>query len=678
MDRDSVDRRPRFSWLPIAVLTLSFLGTLVGWLVVRADEKSHILKTTMSAVASVRADLGYDMNTWIHEQVGLADLWKIEEPSFERWSAFANTYLEHHPGCLKLEWLDPDYREQWIMRPSGSRHSELSLPVESRDRLLATVLQSGKPAISLILTTDSGDKYWLAAVPIYRQKQFRGFVLASSDAQRSLDAMMDDIQVLNFSVAVEVNGKESYRLVGGTDQNKNEWQTEFDVPLPGNTWRMQIWPKPEAMNEMRSRLPLLTLLFGTILSLLLAWIAHSYHALRLEIAERRRAEEALRASEARFSGILTISADAVISTNAGLRVILYNQAAETTFGYTAEEMLGQPVHILIPERFREVHKHHVARFAQSEESSLRLSERRPVTGLRKDGSEFPMAASVSKLNIAGETIFTVICSDVTDAVRAEEQLRKSHEELEVRVRERTAELEAANQFLQMEILERKRAEEEIQDLSRRMLRVQEEERRNLARELHDGPTQSLLTLSLHIGRMHRDPSVISPVILEEWMRLAEQCANEMRTVSYLLHPPLLEELGLSVTLESYVEGFARRTGIQAVLRTQGELDHLGFDVDLGVFRIIQEALSNVRRHSGSRTALVEVSCDGGTLQLQITDQGRGIPPDSDRSGVGLASMHERARLLKGKLAVETGSSGTTIKVELPVSVSERSSSRASA
>src|SRR5215510_1086864 len=106
----------------LAVLAVTVAGTFVGWLVVRADEKSHILRTIMSAVASVRADLDYDMKTWIHEQVGLADLWKIEEPSFERWSAFANTYLEHHPGCLELEWLDPHYREQWIMRPSGSRH----------------------------------------------------------------------------------------------------------------------------------------------------------------------------------------------------------------------------------------------------------------------------------------------------------------------------------------------------------------------------------------------------------------------------------------------------------------------------------------------------------------------------------------------------------------------------
>jgi len=412
---------------------------------------------------------------------------------------------------------------------------------------------------------------------------------------------------------------------------------------------------------MRSNLPTATFFFGAAAGLMLMVIA--------------RIGESLRVSQRRFSGILSISAEGVISMDAGHKITLFNQAAENIFGYTAAEILGQPIELLIPERFRKVHNEHVARFARSDKNNLLMSDRRRVLGLRKDGSEFHMAASISKLSIAGETIFTLICSDVTDAVRAEEQLRKSHEELEVRVYERTAELETTNQSLQLQILERKRAEDEIQDLSRRMMRVQEEERRHLARELHDGATQNLVTLSLHMGRMSRDPNSISPAVLEEWMRLAEQGANELRTVSYLLHPPLLEELGLGLTLQGYIEGFARRTGIQATLNRQGELDNLGFDVELAVFRIMQEALSNVQRHSGSTTAAIHISYDGSILRLQITDEGRGIPPGLDRSGVGLGSMRERARLLKGRLAIETGANGTTIQVELPVSRPERSSSR---
>jgi two-component system, NarL family, sensor kinase len=160
--------------------------------------------------------------------------------------------------------------------------------------------------------------------------------------------------------------------------------------------------------------------------------------------------------------------------------------------------------------------------------------------------------------------------------------------------------------------------------------------------------------------------------------LAEQGANELRTISYLLHPPLLEELGLGLTLQGYIEGFAKRTGIQVTLNRQGDLDNLGFDIELAVFRILQEALSNVHRHSGSLAAAVQISYDGGILRLQIADQGRGIPPGMDRTGVGLGSMRERTRLLKGRLAIETGNTGTTITIELPVAPPESSSSRASA
>jgi hypothetical protein len=476
--------------------------------------------------------------------------------------------------------------------------------------------------------------------------------------------MFNDIAHLNFSVAVEEHGVDVFRLAESTDENRIEWGQDIEVGLAGVSWYLRVWPRPEAMSEMRSRLPAATLWFGAAAGLMLIVIA--------------RFAESLRESQQRFSGILALSAEAVISMDASHRITLFNRAAENMFGYKSGEILGHSLELLIPERLRKVHNEHVARFARSDKNSLLMSDRRRVFGLRKDGREFHMAASISRLNIAGETIFTVICNDVTEAVQAEEQLRRSHDDLELRVRERTIALEAANEFLQLEILERKRGEEEIQDLSRRMMRVQEEERRNLARELHDGATQNLVTLSLHMGLMSRTPNAITPAVLEEWMRLSEQGANELRTVSYLLHPPLLDELGLGLTIRGYVQGFAKRTGIQVTLDSQGELDNLGFDIELAVFRIMQEALSNIHRHSGSCTAAVGIFCDGQTLQLQISDQGCGIPRGMDRSGVGLGSMRERTRLLKGRLVIETGSTGTTIKIELPVVHPESSSFRASA
>jgi PAS domain S-box-containing protein len=392
-----------------------------------------------------------------------------------------------------------------------------------------------------------------------------------------------------------------------------------------------------------------------------------------------RFHESLRASQARFAGILEISAEAVISTDERQTITLFNRAAETIFGYSADEARGKSLSMLIPERFHAIHHEHVERFRQSEKNSLLMSDRRRVYGRRKDGSEFHMAASISKLEVDGQRVFTITCSDVTNEVRAEDALRKAHDELELRVRVRTAELETSNQNLRAEIAERKRAEEEVQELSRRMLRVQEEERRKLARELHDGATQNLLTLSLNIARMRKSGAggPTPDATLAEWMQMAEDCINELRTVSYLLHPPLLEELGLSLTLRGFVEGFAKRSGIAVTISASGDLDKSGFDVELAVFRIVQEALSNVHRHSQSSTATVLVSCNGSTFTVEIADQGKGIPPGSIE-GVGLASMRERVRLLKGKFDIKTGQPGTTIIIQLPVHEPKASSSSTAA
>ena len=191
-------------------------------------------------------------------------------------------------------------------------------------------------------------------MPIYQKERFRGFVLASFDAQRSLDTMFVDIRGLNFSVAIEENGVEEFRLDGSTARNEQDWAQTIDVLLQGQTWRLKVWSKPEAMGEMRSNLPMVTLFAGLSACLLLMVIAQMVGKLRAEITERKRIETSLRASQARFAGILAISAEAIISTDADMRITLYNQSAENIFGFSAKEALGQSIDILIPGHFHSV------------------------------------------------------------------------------------------------------------------------------------------------------------------------------------------------------------------------------------------------------------------------------------------------------------------------------------
>ena len=665
----------RISWLAILVLITSLAGTMVVWSIVRANERSHVQKMTRLAASAIHADIESDMKTWVQGLVRLAKIWEFGETprqwsvfasTYQRWFAFADLYIEHHPGCLAIEWLDPRYAERWLVRPKGATPVPLA-GADLRDAFLRSAEQSHKPIMSPILVSSEGRKQWLVVVPIFRESVFRGFVLGFFDVQQSLDGMLEDVSGLGFSASLEQGGQEIYRLPGSSSQNEQEWAKTMDLALPATAWRLRAWPRPEGMAELRSSLPLVTLLSGVLLSLLMTLTVQANQDLRRGIAERRRAERALAASQARFAGILEISADAVISMDQDRRITLFNQAAQAIFGYTAQEIMGQSIDILIPQRLREIHRQHMAEFSRSSQHNLRMSEHLSVAGLRKDGSEFPMSASVSKLQLEGEKIFTIICGDVTRQVEAEEELRRAHDELEIRVHERTADLERANTALQEEITERKLAEEEVRKLSARVMRVQDEERRHLARELHDGATQNLVAITLNLATARdaaRDDAAHGR--LDESLHLAEQCANELRTISYLLHPPLLEELGLARTLRGYVDGFSNRSGIQVTLQAPSDLGRLGNELELTLFLMVQEALANVHRHSQSRTAAISLALEGGGIALEIADQGRGMQQQAISAGVGIAGMRERVRLLKGRFEIVSNSNGTTIRAFLPL------------
>jgi PAS domain S-box-containing protein len=426
------------------------------------------------------------------------------------------------------------------------------------------------------------------------------------------------------------------------------------------------------------------LLTGTLLALLLTLTVHfaeraaarsdslrqAREELEHESSERKHSEETLQALQVRFASIVEISADALISTNHNQRITLFNQGAEKIFGYTANEVLGKPLDDLIPERLREVHRRHTALFARSSLQTFRMSHRDRLLGLRKDGSEFRMESTVSKLEIGGEMIFTVILRDMTAWVQSEEELRRARDELETRVRERTAELQQANQALQAEITERRFAEESLRLLSGQLLRLQDEERRRLVRELHDGATQNLMALSMNLSALcdTASPGAHGRSGVAECLKLVDDSLEEIRTISFLLHPPLLETMGLSCALPNYVQGFSQRSGILVSLDMPADLGRLGRDVEITLYRIVQEALSNVLRHSRSRTARITLSPGSDSVTLEVADQGCGLPhtPDGHRLGVGITGMRERVRLLGGNLELKSANPGTIIRVVLPL------------
>jgi signal transduction histidine kinase len=235
-----------------------------------------------------------------------------------------------------------------------------------------------------------------------------------------------------------------------------------------------------------------------------------------------------------------------------------------------------------------------------------------------------------------------------------------------------------------EVSARERAKRELNEsyhlmrsLTGRLMRVQDDERRRIAQMLHETTAQNLAALKMLLARLNRTADHLNDAernALTESISLAEQSMIEIRTLSYLLHPPFLDETGLLSALQWYASGFAERSGIKVDLDLPESFERLPLDTETALFRIVQESLINIHRHSGSETARIRLQRDAETLVLEIEDRGHGISRASlDRIaskraivGVGIAGMSERMEQLGGRLEITSGDQGTTVRARLPL------------
>lgn len=219
-----------------------------------------------------------------------------------------------------------------------------------------------------------------------------------------------------------------------------------------------------------------------------------------------------------------------------------------------------------------------------------------------------------------------------------------------------------------DVSRRKGAELALHNLSARLLELQDEERRRIARELHDTTAQSIFALTMNLTRLQEMGCAEMQTILSESLLLAEQSAKELRTLSYLLHPPLLDDLGLLSAISWYARGFSERSGITIDLDLPPDLERLPRPLETAFFRIVQEALTNVQRHSGSPSAAIRVAADAERVMLEISDQGVGLHPTPGqiKLGVGLPGMRERIHQLGGQFEIISGCHGTTVRVAHPL------------
>jgi len=258
--------------------------------------------------------------------------------------------------------------------------------------------------------------------------------------------------------------------------------------------------------------------------------------------------------------------------------------------------------------------------------------------------------------------------------RAEEALREAYGDLERQVQERTRELENISAALRQEVSVHQKTEEKLRELSLSVLRIQDDERRRVARDLHDTVGQTLTALKFTLSALE-DAVVQFPQTSDffaELNRLADQALQEIRSTSYLLHPPLLDEAGFAAAAAWYIDGFNKRSPIQVKLQLPEGI-RLPGSVEIVLFRVLQESLTNITKHAGSATVDVFLQLDKNVISLSVRDYGKGISAErlakmngsGSDVGVGIAGMRERLKELGGRLEIESDSTGTLLKASIP-------------
>jgi len=354
----------------------------------------------------------------------------------------------------------------------------------------------------------------------------------------------------------------------------------------------------------------------------------------INITDLKRAEEEKRLSQEMFAKAFHSSPDSMtISTLADGRYVEVNDGYSRLFGWSREEVLGKSaVELgLWPDPAgRGKFMNQVLNLGRTSqfEADLRV----------KSGEMRSCLLSADIIVLNGQTCVLTVARDIT---------------------------------------EQKQRALALQQLSARLLQLQDEERRRLGRDLHDSLAQSVLAVNLSIAQVTQSSAGLDErnrQVLANARGILQDMSRQIRTLSYLLHPPLLDELGLASTVKEYAEGFSERSGIELELEISPEFGRLPQDAETALFRIVQESLANIQRHSGSPTARIRLLSDAAGVNLEVSDRGHGMPQGKAqnpalpgaRLGVGILGMRERLTQLGGELEIESSGSGTTVRARIPL------------
>lgn len=335
---------------------------------------------------------------------------------------------------------------------------------------------------------------------------------------------------------------------------------------------------------------------------------------------------------ARLAALLDSAMDAIITTDENQAIVMYNRAAERIFGWPAQQVRGMSIGELIPERYRHEHAHHVRQFGATGVSSRRMSGSTVVYGRRANGEEFPVDASISQLDTPEGKLFTVILRDVTERVRAQQELAT---------------------------------------FAAQASAIREQEKSRVARELHDELAQSLTALKMDAmwlkEHLQSDPAAAGAK-LDAMLAMLDASVASTRRIAADLRPLVLDDLGLVPAIEWLVQNFTQRTGIACTLDAAEDIE-LREPHASAVFRMVQESLVNVAKHAKATRVSVVVLRSRGAIRLEVHDDGVGFDTAAPRKAgsLGLAGLRERAQLAQGTVDIESRpGAGTRVRAHIPV------------
>jgi PAS domain S-box-containing protein len=366
----------------------------------------------------------------------------------------------------------------------------------------------------------------------------------------------------------------------------------------------------------------------------------------VEITALRDAEGRAEQGEATIRALLESAAHAILAVDSVGRIVLCNAATVAMFGYSWPELLELTLEDLIPRRLRHQHARYRADYF-AHPYSRPMGTGLELAGLRKDGTEFPVEIGLSHVGTREKPLAVAFIGDITERRAAEHALRRSEQDA-------------------------RQAENKLRELTLGLLAAQEQERRRVSRELHDDLIQKMALLASDLGALEEDlpgPAGAARQMLQSLAARLNALGDDVRRTAYQLHPAVLEHLGLLAALESYCADFSSHQAVRVAFRRRNVPVSIPDDISLGLYRVTQECLRNVARHSGASRASVTIEGIENSIRLLIADKGKGFDPAlaAGKNGLGLVSMEERVRGMNGKLLIESRlGGGTRVEVRVPL------------